>query len=259
MNGVNSDPIAITAFFPAYNDADTLPTLVSRAVETLRAVAHDYEIVVIDDGSTDQTAEVLETLRQRHPCLRFIRHPHNLGYGAALRSGFRQATKELVFYTDGDGQYDVGELKSLVPLLRPDVDAVVGYKMHRADSGLRRLLGQVYCWGVKRCFGLKVRDVDCDFRLIRRKLVDHGRLTLSSGAICVQLMHGIEAQGARIVEVPVNHYPRLHGRSQFFRLGPVMSMLKDVARLFFTTALLRMRLASAEKPFAARAHSEEPS
>lgn len=234
-----SGQVSITAFFPAYNDGESLPTLIPRAIETLSEIAGDYEVIVIDDGSTDGTPEVLDRLQREHRSLRVIRHPRNLGYGAALCDGFRNATKELIFYTDGDGQYDVRELKNLLPLLSPGVDAVVGYKTRRADSKLRAAVGKLYGRLVRLLFRLCVRDVDCDFRLVRRSVVERLALGCHSGAICVELMRRIEMQGFRVVEAPVSHYPRPHGRSQFFRAGPIARTLFDVGRLWVQLVLLK--------------------
>jgi len=229
---------SITVFFPAYNDADILPTLISRTVETVRGLTDNYEILVVDDGSTDQTAAVLDSLRREYPSLRVIRHPDNLGYGAALQSGFRNAAKELIFYTDGDGQYDVHELRRFLFSLSSDVDVVQGYKTGRADSRLRVIAGRIYGGLAKALFRLRIKDVDCDFRLMRRKVIESVHLTCRSGAICVDLMSQIQNRGWRVLESPVSHYPRRHGRSQFFRVGPIARTLKDMFRLWFRRGLV---------------------
>jgi glycosyltransferase involved in cell wall biosynthesis len=171
-----------------------------------------------------------------------------MGYGAALQSGFSNSTKELIFYTDGDGQYDVGELRNLLAKLTPEVDMVMGFKILRADSVHRSLVGKLYHGTVKTLFRLKVRDVDCDFRLVRRKVVETLHLTSRSGAICVDLMCQIERLGYHVVEVPVNHYPRLHGRSQYSRVGPVARTVFDVFRLWIQLVLLKRGRAPGKTP-----------
>lgn len=243
--------ISISAFFPAYNDAESLRVLIPKTVITLKALADDFEIIVVDDGSADETPSVLAELSREYPFLRTVRHPENRGYGAALRSGFQAAAGELVFYTDGDGQYDVAELKDLVARLRDDVDAVNGYKIQRADGFPRRWLGRSYHGLVRLLFGLKVRDVDCDFRLLRRRVVEAIPLTFSSGAICAELMTQIERAGFRVEEVPVHHYPRLSGKSQFFRLSPVLRMMRDVLALWVRLVLLKRGPRLAAGPTAA--------
>ncbi len=229
---------SISVFFPAYNDAESLRVLIPRTVATVQALAQDFEVIVVDDGSTDQTPQVLAELSDQFPSLRVVRHPINRGYGAALRSGFQTASRDLIFYTDGDNQYDVTELKDLMARLGDGVDVVNGYKIRRADPLPRRLIGRFYHGLVRMLFGIKVRDVDCDFRLLRRRVVDAVRLTFSSGAICAELMTQVERAGFRVEEVPVHHYARLRGRSQFFRLGPVVHMVWDVLRLWVRIVLL---------------------
>ena len=231
--------LSISAFFPAFNDAESLRVLIPKTVSTLKGLAGDFEVIVVDDGSADDTSTVLAELSKEYSFLRTVRHPENRGYGAALRSGFQASSLELVFYTDGDGQYDVSELKDLVARLRDDVDVVNGYKIQRADALPRRFLGRCYQGLVRFLFGLKVRDVDCDFRLLRRRVVDAIPLTFSSGAICAELMTQIERAGFRVEEVPVHHYPRLSGRSQFFRLGPVLHMVRDVLALWVRLVLFK--------------------
>src|SRR5262244_2233969 len=143
---------SISAFFPAYNDAGTIASMVVLTDRTLRKVAEDYEIIVVNDGSTDHTAVVLSELEAKYPSLRVILHPTNLGYGAALRTGFANSTKDLIFYTDGDAQYDVRELELLLPLMTGSVDIVNGYKISRSDPLHRTIIGKIYCWLVKLAF-----------------------------------------------------------------------------------------------------------
>ena len=231
-------PASISAFFPAYNDAGTIASMVITADRTLRELADDYEVIVVNDGSPDHTAEVLADLQTRYPRLRVITHPRNRGYGGALRSGFANATKELVCYTDGDAQYDPREFKLLVEQLRDDVDVVQGYKIQRHDPLHRIIIGKLYHAVVSTMFGLSVRDVDCDFRLIRRNVFDVVDLTQDSGVICVELMTKIEQAGFRITEVPVHHYHRAYGQSQFFNFRRVGRVGVDLLKLWTKLVLL---------------------
>jgi glycosyltransferase involved in cell wall biosynthesis len=229
----------ITIFFPAFNDSGSIGQLVKGAFTILPTLTDDYEVIVVNDGSTDATREVLEALASTHPQLRIVEHPHNRGYGAALRSGFQHATKELVFYTDGDGQYDVGQLPSLHAKLGPEVDVVNGFKVQRADSAHREMLGGVYNRLARCLFRLPIRDVDCDFRLLRRSALKRVNLSSSSGAICVELVRRLRSEGAVFAEVPVNHYPRSHGRSQFFTPRRIILTAFDFFVLWFRLVLLR--------------------
>lgn len=223
----------ITVFFPAFNDAPTIAALVRNAAEVLSRLTSDPEIVVINDGSRDSTAEILDGLLPQIPFLRVKTHETNKGYGAALRSGFKAAAKDLVFYTDGDGQYDVLELEKLYKAMSDEVDVVNGYKLNRADGLHRKLLGGIYARFTRKVFRLPIRDVDCDFRLIRKSSLDRVDLKTSSGAICVELVDQLASSGARFGEVGVNHYPRVAGRSQFLSPSRVLSTMLDLAALWF--------------------------
>jgi glycosyltransferase involved in cell wall biosynthesis len=230
----------ISVFFPAYNDAASLPRLLATTFATLEATGRPFEVIVVNDGSYDETAAVLETLQQQYgPArLRVITHESNRGYGGALRSGFAAARLPLVFYTDGDGQYDPAELPKLLALLRPSTGLVNGYKLLRNDPWHRIFIGRVYNRFARFLFQIRIRDIDCDFRLIRRELLDGLDLTSTSGTICVELVRKIEVSGCAVAEVGVHHYPRLHGRSQFFRWRSLLTTFTQLLNLYRTLVLL---------------------
>jgi glycosyltransferase involved in cell wall biosynthesis len=232
-------PPSITAFFPAYNDAGTIASMVVTADRTLRALTDDYEVIVVNDGSPDHTGEVLADLQSRYPRLRVVTHEKNRGYGGALRSGFASASKELICYTDGDAQYDPREFRLLVKKLRDDVDVVQGYKIQRNDPLHRIVIGRIYHTIVRTMFGLPIRDVDCDLRLIRRRVFDQVELTQDSGVICVEMMTKITQAGFKLTEVPVHHYHRAYGQSQFFNFRRVGRVGVDLIRLWLQLVLLR--------------------
>jgi glycosyltransferase involved in cell wall biosynthesis len=223
---------SISAFFPAYNDAGTIPSMVIAADMTLRTVTDDYEVIVVDDGSSDHTGTVLEELARSYPRLRVVHHEKNRGYGGSLRTGFASATKELVFYTDGDAQYDPREMVLLLDAMASGVDVVNGYKMKRSDPLHRVVIGKLYHWTVKNAFGLKVRDTDCDFRLFRRTVFDKVHLERDSGVICVEMMKKVQDAGFNIAQVPVSHYHRAYGHSQFFNFRRVFRVGIDLMKLW---------------------------
>ncbi len=236
---------SLSIFFPAYNDAGTIASLVLIAHMTARELTSDYEITVVDDGSPDHTGMLLDEMARHFPWLRVVHHGKNRGYGGALRTGFESASKDLIFYTDGDAQYDPREMVKLYEALAPEVDLVNGYKIGRSDPPHRVVIGRVYHWFVRTMFGLRLRDVDCDFRLMRRKVFDKVALTRSSGVICVELMKKVQDHGYRIAEVPVHHFHRSYGRSQFFNVPRVGRTLTDLARLWVELVVRKTHLAGA--------------
>jgi glycosyltransferase involved in cell wall biosynthesis len=228
-----SKPAGLSVFFPAYNDSGTIASMVIRAVRAAAELTPDFEIIVVDDGSADSTADIADELARTYPQVRAVHHPTNRDYGAALQTGFRSATKDLIFYTDGDAQYDPSELAALWASMTADVDLVNGYKISRADPLHRILIGRLYHHIVSILFGLKLRDVDCDFRLMRRTIFERINLEKTSGIICVEMMKKIQDAGFRIAEVPVHHYHRAFGRSQFFNVRRLFRTGRDLLRLWY--------------------------
>jgi glycosyltransferase involved in cell wall biosynthesis len=236
----------LSIFFPAYNDSGTIASLVITALRTARKLTPDFEVIVVNDGSADNTAEILDELARTYPEVRVVHHPSNRGYGGALRSGFAAATRELVFYTDGDAQYDPAEMEVLWRRFAEDVDLVNGYKISRSDPVHRIVIGRVYHHTVKLLFGLTVRDVDCDFRMMRRSIFDRVHLEKNSGVICLEMMKKITDAGFRIAEVPVHHYHRAYGRSQFFNFRRLFRTAIDDFKLRFVLVVRREHLKAAD-------------
>jgi glycosyltransferase involved in cell wall biosynthesis len=245
----------LTVFFPAYNDSGTIASMVIRAVHAAAALTPDYEVIVVNDGSTDGTAAVADELARTYDHVRVVHHQKNRGYGGALQTGFRSATKDLVFYTDGDAQYDPTELADLWAKMTPEVDVVNGYKISRSDPWHRIVIGRLYHHVVSTIFSLHVRDVDCDFRLMRREIFDTISLEKSSGVICLEMIKKIEDAGFRIAEVPVHHYHRVFGRSQFFNFPRIAKTGVDVLRLWFVLVVLRRHQPGG---MAARSQTQDP-
>jgi glycosyltransferase involved in cell wall biosynthesis len=241
MNDTASAP-SISVFFPAYNDWGTIASQVILVSRVLRELCDDWEVIVVNDGSADHTAEVLQELSKLCENLRVVTHPRNRGYGGALRSGFAAATKEWVFYTDGDAQYDVTELRLLWEA-RQGVDLVNGFKISRSDPLHRIVVGRLYHWLVKLAFGLEARDVDCDFRLLRRSVFERIRLTRDTGLICVELVTKVEKSGFAVRYVPIHHFHRLHGKSQFFNLRRVGQVALGLGKLWWEL-IVRRRIAA---------------
>lgn len=236
-------PKGLSVVFPAYNDAGTIPSMVIGARLQARKLVDDYEIIVVNDGSRDHTAEVLGELESVFPELKVVHHPVNRGYGGALRTGFATATKGLVFYTDGDAQYDPREMARLFEVWdEATSDFVNGYKIGRSDPFHRLVIGRLYHWSVRLAFRLRLRDVDCDFRLFRRSIFDKVVLTKDSGVICVELMKKVQDHGFHIQQVPVHHFHRAYGKSQFFNWRRIGRTLFDLSRMWVDLVVRKTHL-----------------
>ena len=222
----------LSIFFPCYNDGGTIASMVSLADETAQGITDAYEIIVVDDGSSDHSRRILRTLESKYSSLRLLFHEKNRGYGGALRSGLAAARGEWVFYTDGDYQYDVDDLRLLWERRAPDVDLVNGFKVKRHDPIHRVWIGLIYQHLIQLAFGLKVRDVDCDFRLIRRSALDRFDLLEDTGCICVELVKKLQETGAKFDEVGVRHMFRAYGHSQFFNFRRIVRTLVKLWRLW---------------------------
>ena len=233
---------SLSAVFPAYNDAGTIPSMVLTALLALRQVTDDYEVIVTNDGSKDNTKEVLDELASRYPELKVFHHLENRGYGCALRTGFANASKEWVFYTDGDAQYNPTELILLTEALNDHIDVVNGYKKSRHDPWIRVVIGRFYHHIVKIAFGFKLRDVDCDFRLIRREIFDKIPLESHTGTICLEMVKKFQDAGYKFAEVPVNHYYRSYGKSQFFRPKHLWTTFKPLSALWWKLVVKKEHL-----------------
>jgi glycosyltransferase involved in cell wall biosynthesis len=230
---------AVSAFFPCYNDADAIGKMVHDVYTTLAELVDDFEVIVVDDGSADDSVAVLHALQSQYPLLSVVVHPENRGYGAALISGFAHATKQWVFYTDGDAQYDATEVAHLIAAATETTDVVQGVKIGRGDPLHRKVIGRIYHHVVRLMFNLHVHDTDCDFRLIRQTVLDRVQLSSTTGCICVEMMRKFERLDATFVEVPVHHYARPHGRSQFFRIPHIASSAVNLVQLWTRLVLRR--------------------
>lgn len=224
---------SLSIFFPCYNDKGTIASLVLEARRVAERLTDDFEIIVIDDGSSDGSRDLLLELQHQIVQLKLVFHEKNMGYGGALRSGFKTAGKEFIFYTDGDGQYDVKELPLLVEKMVDGIDVVNGYKIKRSDPWHRVVIGYVYQQVMRLVFWLPIKDPDCDFRLLRRKVFDKINLTSSTGTITIELVKKIQQAGFYFAEVGVHHYFRVYGQSQFFNFRRVFKTLYRLVGLWF--------------------------
>lgn len=221
---------SLTIFFPCLNDGKILPYLLTKTYAIAPMVARDFEVIIVENGSTNETLQILPLLEKQYPGLRVIRYNKPLGYGGALQKGFAHATKDWVFYTVGDGQYDPLELIRLVEKRTDSIDVVNGYKIKRADSWFRTTLGTVINNFLFKQYKPPIRDIGCDFRLIRRSLLKKFMLMSKNGTICLELIVKLKLSGARFAQVGVSHLPRAMGTSEHFRLSHIVKTLDEYRR-----------------------------
>lgn len=221
---------SLSVFFPCYNEKDSVEMMTKKALSTAGTLCDDFEVILVDDGSTDGTAELIDKLANEYPSVRGIHHMQNQGYGAALGSGFRAATKDFVFYTDGDGQFDLGELPTLLPLIR-DHDIVSGYRINRQDGLIRKL--NAFCWNRLVCFlfGLKIKDIDCAFKLYKRELFDHIEMHSTGALIDTEILARATRKGYTIAQIGVGHYPRTAGESSGADFKVILRAFRELFKL----------------------------
>jgi glycosyltransferase involved in cell wall biosynthesis len=221
--------LSISMVLPAYNEERNIRRSVSSADAALAAVTPDYEIIVVNDGSSDQTGIILAELVAECPRLRVIEQRPNRGYGGALRAGFAAATHEWIFQSDSDNQFEYGELSSLIALA-PSHDFVIGYRQPRRDPLVRRLNGWGWNLLIRLVCGYVVRDIDCAFRLFRRSALDAVPLTSNGAMISTELLVGAKARGYRMAEVRVTHLPRVGGQPTGAHPTVILCAFRDLLR-----------------------------
>ena len=221
---------SISVFFPCYNEQENVARTVRHALTVLENLKADFEVIIVDDGSCDATGQIADEIAARNSRVKVVHHPVNLGYGDALKSGFKAATKELVFYTDGDGQFDIKEMPPLLPLMA-QYDIVSCYRLDRQDSLLRRLNGWGWTKLVCLLFGLKIRDIDCAFKLYKRQIFDKIELSSTGALIDAEILARAVRKGCSITQKGVHHYPRAAGTQTGGSLRVILRAFKELLKL----------------------------
>ena len=221
---------SLSVFFPAYKEQDIIAKTVESASRSIARFADDYEIIVVDDGSQDKTAMVVEDIARRDAHVRLVSHGVNRGYGAALRTGFASSSKELVFFSDADGQFDLAELSGLLAMLKR-APVVLGYRIRRSDPLYRLFIARVYNIVVRLTFGLRVRDIDCAFKLFRRDVLQGVMLESDGAFISSELLIKLKRNEVPMVERGVHHYPRTTGASKGATPAVILKTIRDVVQL----------------------------
>ena len=222
--------VSISVFFPCYNEQENVGRTVEKALEVLERLNADFEVIIVDDGSSDGTGQIADEIAGRDGRVKVVHHEGNLGYGAALQSGFKAATKEFVFYTDGDGQFDINEMPSLLALMER-YDIVSCYRLNRRDPLIRKING--WCWTRLVCltFGLKIRDIDCAFKLYKREIFDKIELLSTGALINAEILARAVRKGYRITQKGVHHYPRTTGKQTGANLRVILRAFKELFKL----------------------------
>lgn len=221
----------LTVFFPCYNEEANVREVTERALRTCERVADDYEVIIVNDGSRDRTKEIADQLADEHPgIVRAVHNNPNRGYGGALQRGFREASKQWIFYTDGDGQFDFDEIDKLIALLdRHDIAS--GFRMNRQDPFLRKL--NAACWGslMRILFRMKVRDIDCAFKIYPRSFIQAIELVSEGALIDTEMLARATVAGYSIGQVGVHHYPRTAGEQTGANLRVILRAFKELFKL----------------------------
>ncbi len=222
--------VSISVFFPCYNEQENVGRAVEKALGVMQKLNADFEVIIVDDGSSDDTGRIADEIAGRNGRVKVVHHEANLGYGAALQSGFKAATKELVFYTDGDGQFDINEMPPLLALME-QYDIVSCYRLNRQDSIIRKING--WCWTKLIClmFGLKIRDIDCAFKLYKREIFDKIELSSTGALIDAEILARAARKGYRITQKGVHHYPRAAGEQSGASLRVILRAFKELIKL----------------------------
>ncbi|MGI6455731.1 MAG: glycosyltransferase family 2 protein [bacterium] len=224
-------PVSVSAFFPAHNEVENITGLVKKTAQVLQENVEDYEIIIVDDGSQDGTAELADRLAQEYPHVRAVHHEVNRGYGGAVKTGIQSCTKDWIFFTDGDAQFDVNEIAELLKYI-DEYDAVVGYRMDRRDAAHRKLFA--FCWGmlIRFLFGFGYKDLDCAFKLFRRKYFDGVDMKAEGAVISVELFSILKRNGAKVKQIGVHHYPRVAGQQSGGSPRVVLRAFKELFLLY---------------------------
>ncbi len=222
---------ALSLVFPVFDEEDNLEALLEAALATGERLTSDLEVVVVDDGSRDRSAQIIDRWRRSDPRIRSIRHPSNRGYGAALRSGLREARGDLIFFSDADLQFDLAELEKLLAHT-DDFDIVAGYRSPRRDPWPRRLLALAWGWLVRLLFDLRVRDIDCAFKVFRRSTIEQIPIASLGAFVNTEILVRAAASGHRIHQVPVTHRRRRFGQQSGARPRVILRALVELATLY---------------------------
>jgi glycosyltransferase involved in cell wall biosynthesis len=230
LDSNREDTVSISVFFPCYNEQDNITRTVEQALAVMEKLNADFEVIIVDDGSSDATGQIADRIADKNSRVKVVHHPTNLGYGAALQSGFKAVAKKLVFYTDGDGQFDIKEMPPLLPLME-QYDIVSCYRLNRQDNLIRKINGWAWTKVVCFLFGMKIRDIDCAFKLYKREIFDSIDLVSAGALIDAEILARAIRKGYTVTQKPVHHYPRRAGEQTGANLRVIFRAFIELFKL----------------------------
>jgi glycosyltransferase involved in cell wall biosynthesis len=225
------ESFSISVFFPCFNEQENVACIVEKTLKLLEKLNAEFEVIIVDDGSTDGTGRLADEIARQYSRVKVVHHHTNLGYGAALQSGFKTASKELVFYTDSDGQFDINEFPPLLPLMK-QYDIVSCYRLNRQEGLIRKING--WCWTKLVCwlFGMKIHDIDCAFKLYKKEIFDNIKMSSTGAMIDTEILAKALRKGYRVTQRGVHHYPRLAGSPTGAKLKVIIRAFKELFKLY---------------------------
>lgn len=222
---------SLSFVIPANNEEENIRNLIIKSLKILPQLAHVFEIIVVDDGSTDNTFKIINAIKPEICILRIIRHNKNIGSGAAIWSGLSSSKYNYIFYTDADGQFDISDLKTLIPFA-PDFDIILGYRMNRNDNIIRRVFGKLWNLTINTIFGLKVKDINCAFKLFNRKVISSISVKSQGAFTNTEILVKAKMYGYKWSEIGVSHYPRGYGKQSGGRLKVILKGFYELFRFY---------------------------
>jgi glycosyltransferase involved in cell wall biosynthesis len=221
---------SLSIFFPCYNEQANVERVTLAALGTFRRICDDFEVIIVNDGSKDATGEIADRLARDHCEVKAVHNYPNRGYGGALQRGFREASKDFIFYTDGDGQFDFDEIDKLIPML-DQFDIVSAYRLDRRDSAMRKI--NAWCWGrlVDLIFHLNLRDVDCAFKIYPRRFIEEIEMKSTGALIDTEMLARARRLGYTIGQIGVHHYPRTAGKQTGANLRVILRAFRELFKL----------------------------
>lgn len=222
---------SLSVFFPAFNEAANLPHLLEQANQVVPQLAQEFEYIVVNDGSTDNTIAIVDDLKKQFPNVCIVSHPKNEGYGAALKTGIAAAQYDWIFFTDADLQFDLHDLHSFIPYTE-EYNAIIGYRKNRADGSHRKLNAKLFKLYIDLLFRVHVTDIDCAFKLLKRTVVQPIRLESSGAFTTSELLYKLKKQHVRFKELPVSHYPRKYGNPTGANLSVIIKACYEALDLY---------------------------